>query len=278
MDRDEIESKLRRGIFVSAMLGVLDGKTAALVGRHACMIQLPAIIKEDLEHITHDPRFCLPGEEEEYVELLRGEIAPIREALGAVPVAWNTATGDVDSAIRFANAAERAGADLYELNFNGGYGKLIKRTIIRAMVLPQNRDTLLEWVRELVERARIPIVAKFFAGMHGVDFGEVAEQLSGFDLFGLHLNVRSLTEMAPDVEVVRRVRPRFDGVLMCSGRVTRYEHAAALFEAGADCVGVARGLVEDGHLVSKLFLAGKRYGWPLRRRIAPSAESEATET
>ena len=254
MERSELIKKLRGGLFVSAMMGIIDGKTAARIGTHAAMIQLGAIIKEELDHITHDPRFCLPGEEDEYTQLLRAELAPIREALGAVPVAWNTAAGDVESAVRFANAAESAGADLYELNFNGGYGKLIKRSIIRAMVLRQNRGTLLDWIQQVVDRSSIPVVAKFYTGMHGVDFAEAAEQLSGIGLFGIHLNVRSLTEMAPNVEVVLNVRPRFDGMLFCSGRVATSEHVNALFAAGADCVGVAKGLVDDAYLISKLAL------------------------
>lgn len=272
----EIALRLKHGLFISAMMGVINGRAAARIGANACMVQLGAILKEDLEHLTHDPRFVLPGEEREYAALLRNEIRPVREALGDVPVCWNTAAGDVESAVRFANAAAAGGADLYELNFNGGYGKLIKKAIIRAMALPRNRETLIACVRELVQRSPVPVIAKFYAGMRGVDYGELAEQLSGFGLFGLHLNVRSATEWAPNLEVVGQVRPRFEGVLLCSGRVRTRDHVDGLFEAGADCVGIAQALVQDAFLISKLALEGKRRGWVTARDIVADEGTAAS--
>ena len=273
MNRDELAQHLRGGLFTSAMMGILNGRTLARLGNHASMVQLGALFTEDTTHLSKDPRFVYTREEEKYAQLLRQEIEPIRESLGAVPVSWNTAPGDAISAIRFAAAADMAGADMYELNFNGGYGKIIKRNTIRAMAMAQNHETLLGWIREVIQRSDLPICVKFFTGMHGVDFTALAEMLSGIGLFALHLNVRSLKELRPNYDVVAEVRPCFDGLLLCSGRVTTAEHAKRLFKAGADCVGVAKGLVDDAFLISKLSvqLGGRAAA------AQPEGEMEAVE-
>ena len=253
MDRDSIQIKLKRRLFISAMMGVTNGVVCAQYGTDADMVQLGAIIKEkDVIHLKRDPRFVVPGEEEEYVGLLRTEVQTVRAALSDVVIAWNTAAGDEDSACRYARIAAEAGCDLYELNANGGYGKLIKKHIIRALILPHNRKALVDWLRLLVLASPIPVVFKFYTGMHAVDYVQLVEDIAPTGIFAVHLNVRHPTEFRPNFELVSDLRPYFDGVIFCSGRVSKREDVDLLFAAGADCVGVGRALIQDPEMITKL--------------------------
>jgi tRNA-dihydrouridine synthase len=234
------------------------------------MVQLGAIIQEkDVDKLTHDPRFVVAGEEAALAELLREEVRTVREALRDVVICWNTAAGDEDSAGRFAAIAAEAGADLYELNANGGYGKLIKRHIIRALILPHNRPSLLEWLERLTEVSPIPVVLKFYGGMHGLDYVQLVKDVSNCGLFAIHVNVRHPTEFRPNVELVRELRPHFPGLMFCSGRVTTVSDVWDLYAAGADSVGAASGLVREPNLISKLALS---------RKLAPSDVGAPAET
>jgi tRNA-dihydrouridine synthase len=252
MDRDLMARKLKDGLFISAMMGVTNGMRLAQLAMHADMLQIGMFARDDVDHAARDIRFVLPGEDALYVNLLRPQVQAARGVMPDVIVGWNTAPGDYESAERFACIAADSGADLYEMNFSGGYGKLVKRQLIRAMAMTHNWSSLVQWIKGLVALQRIPIVAKFYAEMEHVDFPKLAEMLSGIGLFGIHLNVRGVDERRPNVEIVRTVRPRFDGVLLASGRVTTREHLQELLAAGADCVGVARGIAEDPLLIRKL--------------------------
>jgi len=71
-------------------------------------------------------------------------------------------------------------------------------------------------------------------------------------LFGVHFNVRSKDHKEPDLSFVRLVRPHVTGVLHCSGHVTRRAQFDALLDAGADCVGISQGLLDDEGLIRRL--------------------------
>jgi len=252
---DSLEQRLKGGIFISSMMGRTTGAFVAERGRGAGMVQIGALVADAADR-SHDARYLLPVEEDDMTPVLAKQVEAARAGLGETPIALNGAPGDLTSALRMARAFRRAGGDLFELNCHGGYGPLLERGLLRAMALPENRAVMLAWLGELC-LLEIPIVVKFHARTEGVDFTEVLDELAGIaGLFGVHFNVRSPDSTDPDIAFVRRMRPTVPGMLWCSGHVTTRAHVDALFEAGADCVGVAQGVLDDPGLIARLAAAG----------------------
>jgi len=250
-----LKERLKGGLFISSMMGCTTGAFVAERGRGAGMVQIGALVADATDR-SHDARYLLPIEEDDMVPVLAREVEVARAGLGETPIALNAAPGDLTSARRMARAFRRAGGDLFELNCHGGYGPLLERGLLRAMALPENRPVLLAWLGELC-RLEVPVVVKFHARTEGVDFAEVLDELAGIsDLFGIHFNVRLPHRAEPDTAFVRRMRPAVPGMLWCSGHVTTRAHVDALFEAGADCVGIAQGVLDDPGLITRLAAEG----------------------
>jgi len=246
-----LANRIQGGLFLSSMMGWTTGDFVAQRGRGAAMVQIGALIA-DAEDRSHDSRFLLPLEENDMVPVLAAAVQAAREGVGDTPIALNGAVGDVESGCRMARAFREAGGDLFELNCHGGYGKLLERGLLRAMALPTNRPTLIEWLEALCE-LDIPIVVKFHGHMEGVNLAEVLRDMAHIErLFGVHFNVRSVEGKQPDVDLVRRLRPLARGVLFCSGHVRSREQADALFRAGADCVGLAQAVLDDPQILERL--------------------------
>ena len=247
----ELADRLRGGLFLSSMMGSTTGAFVAAHGHGAAMVQLGALVA-DASDRSHDARFLLPVTEAEMVPVLRSEVGTARASLGDTPIALNAAAGDLESCLRMARAFHAAGGDLFELNCHGGYGKLHRRGLLSAMVLPENRSTMLEWLDALC-RLEIPVVVKLNTHTRDVDFPAVLEELRSIPaLFGIHFNVRGADRAEPNVDFVRDVRSIVPGALWCSGHVTRRRHVEALFRAGADCVGVAQGVLGEEGIIARL--------------------------
>lgn len=255
MNRVQLEERLKGGLFISSMMGQTNGAFVARHGKGASMVQLGALLA-DAEDRSHDQRYLLPLGQEDMTPVLKQEVDEVRKALGDIPIMLNAGVGDLESGLRMANAFGEAGGDIFELNIHGGYGKLLKRGLLRAMALPENRATLIEWLTELA-RLDIPAVVKFWGGEERVDFTRVLEELAPIErLFGIHFNVRAEQGEAPDVAFVRRVRPHVKGVLFCSGNVKARTHVDALLSAGADCVGIAKGVLDEPGIIARLCAEG----------------------
>jgi tRNA-dihydrouridine synthase len=160
--------------------------------------------------------------------------------------------GDLPSGVAAARAFGAAGGDIFELNCHGGYEKLLARGLLRAMALPASRDLLLNWLETLCG-LEIPVVVKFnTAAADGVDFEELLEEAAGVTgLFGVHVNVRGQGG-SPDFHLVRRLRGLVPGVLMCSGHVRTTWNVRKLRESGADCIGIAQGVLDDPGIIVRL--------------------------
>ncbi len=251
MDREQLNRRLQGGLFLSSMMGETDGAFVARHGQGASMVQIGALVADAVDR-SHEQRYLLPEAQADMVPILQKEVECARAVLGDVPIALNAAVGDLESGIRMASAFHEAGGDIFELNVHGGYGKLLKRGLLRAMALPENRPTLVEWLEELC-RLDIPVVVKFRAGADDVDFAEVLRELGPVQqLFGVHFNVRAEGAARPDIQFVRTMRPNVKGQLWCSGHVQTRTHAVALLSAGTDCVGIAQGVLDQPDIIARL--------------------------
>ena len=76
----------------------------------------------------------------------------------------NLATPKLEWGVEAADAFREAGGDIVELNAHGGYERYLKLGLLRAMVLPENRPKLREWLERPVE-LDIPIIVKFRMGV-----------------------------------------------------------------------------------------------------------------
>ena len=250
MTRDELTSRLKGGLFLSSMMKITDGAFAAERGGGASMVQIGALLADRTDR-THDPACLLPDDEEAMVSQLMVEITAVRSVLGDTPVALNAAPGDLPSALMMARAFSEAGGDIFELNCHGSYGKLLERGLLRAMALPENRQSMIEWLRELCNLP-IPVVVKYNASTEGVDFSDVLNELTLIPrLFGVHFNVRS-GDQKPDEDFVRKIRPGVMGLLLCSGHVRSYKDFQTLLSAGADCIGLAQSVLDQPDILSRL--------------------------
>ena len=251
MERKLLESLLKSGLFISAMMDITDGSWVAARAKGASMVQIGALIA-DLEDRDHEKRFLLPEAEEKMVPILESHVSSVRERWGELPICLNAAPGDLESSLRMARAFERAGGDLIELNCHGGYDRLIRRGLLRAMALPENRSVMHQWLVELCKLS-IPVAVKFNGTQSGIDFPEVLDGISDIDrLFGVHFNIRNQSDGNPNFPLVERIRPHVKGLLFCSGYVKTKEQAAELFAAGADCIGIAQGLLDDPKILEDL--------------------------
>ena len=62
VERKSLESRLKGGLFISAMMDITDGPWVAARARGARMVQIGAFIA-DLTDRSHEQRFLLPGTE-----------------------------------------------------------------------------------------------------------------------------------------------------------------------------------------------------------------------
>ncbi len=251
MQQEQLRSRLQDGLFISSMMHMTDGAYVTERAQGACMVQIGALIVDPLDH-THDPRSLLPGDYRFMVSALRREMEVIREGWDDLPVALNAAPGDHDSAVRMAQAFSESGGDIFELNCHGGYKKLLDRGLLQAMVVTENRASMIAWLKDLCE-LNTAIVVKFNSLTPNVDFQEVLQDVASVkNLFGIHFNVRSQDGSEPNLEFVRMARKLVSGMLFCSGHVKSREQVDALVEAGADCVGIAQGVIDDPQIISRL--------------------------
>jgi len=64
-------------------------------------------------------------------------------------------------------------------------------------------------------------------------------------VFAFHINVRSEEKGRPDLALVERIRGATEMLLLVSGYVKDADGARGMFDAGADCVGIAEAAIKD---------------------------------
>jgi tRNA-dihydrouridine synthase len=248
--------QLRGGLFVSSMMGVTDGAFCArtLAGKHrTAMVQTGAYLAEPTatdEDKGSDARCFLPPDPEACAAWLAADIRPIQEAAD-VAICMNLATPRLQWGLEAAEAFARAGGDAVELNVHGGYGRYLAQGKLRAMVQPEHQDELLRWVAALV-RLDLPLIVKVHGGSERAHLVSVLRRMANLPVLGVHVNVRDAETQHPNLDLVRDLRPLVPGLFLASGYVRSPEDAQALFDVGADMVGVAAPVWHDPTYLRKI--------------------------
>jgi tRNA-dihydrouridine synthase len=256
-----LQERLQGGFFLSSMMGVTDGAFCARVlqpGGPCAMVQIGAYLAEPTataEDIGPDASSFLPADPEACVDFLAEDCRQIRDAAD-VAICMNLATPRLEWGLEAVECFAQAGGDLVELNVHGGYGRYLEQGKLRAMVRPEHQDELLRWVAAL-GRLDIPLVVKFRGRSareqsERVHLVSALRRMTNLPVFGVHVNVRDDATRRPDVDLVRILRSLIPGLFLVSGYVRSSDDARALFEAGADMVGVAAPVMEDTAYIRRL--------------------------
>ncbi|MBS7612956.1 hypothetical protein KEJ48_01725 [Candidatus Bathyarchaeota archaeon] len=247
---ENLREKFKCCLFLSSMMGITDGGFCAERGVGTALVQLGAYLAEPPMYGVLEPGLILPPEKKRCVEFLAGEVEKVKKKLN-VAVCLNLATLKLEWGLEAAECFREAGGDFVELNVHGGYRRYLEQGKLKAMVLPENRNELFNWLKGFSE-LNIPTIVKFRAGVIP-DYTPVLDRIVGIDIFGVHFNVRDDASKRPDVEFVREIKSRYSSIfLLVSGYVRSAEDAIMLFNAGADMVGIAEPTIKDPDYIANI--------------------------
>ncbi len=247
----------RGSLFLSSMMGITNGEFCAERGLGTAMVQLGAYLAEPPMHGVLEPGLILPPERKDCVEFLSKEVEEVKKRLN-VSVCLNLATLKLEWGLEASECFREAGGDFVELNVHGGYKRYLEQGKLRAMVLPENRNELFNWL-EGFSKLDIPVIVKFRMGVTP-DYSPILDRITGMNIFGVHFNVRDETSKRPNVEFVRKVKNRYSDIfLLVSGYVRSVEDAITLFNAGADMVGIAEPTINDPSYIANIADGLKTY-------------------
>ena len=254
-DTKTVQQELAHTLFLSTMLNLNTAQFCADHGQGAGMVQLGTMLvaPETDEYASYRQRWplaFLPNDEQEMAAFLADELAVIRAELGEIPVCLSIAGFEIADVVRAGRAFCAAGGHLLELNAHGRVEPWASQGYVGGMSLPQYRDRLIAWTEALAE-VDLPLLVKFNAHF-SVDFAQACRDLDHISLLGYHFNVRHDETNKPNLEFVRGIRPLVKGALLCSGYAWTAESVQALWDAGADSVGLAQPVMKDATFIARL--------------------------
>jgi tRNA-dihydrouridine synthase len=250
---NQLRERLQGGFFLSAMHEYTDGAYCALRSSGAAMVQVGLYFAEpgspEKEHVKY-PQTFLPEETNDAAVFLEENVREARSE-GDVVVCMNVGGLELEPVLQASRQFLQAGGDLVELNIHGGFTRYIEAGRMRAMILPEHRDELYRWVDRLTN-AGIPLIVKFNARENRRHLLDVLVEIGEYELFGVHINVRSEVVKQPDTGFIRKAKERYPGFLLASGHVRSAEHVRAAFEAGANMLGIAEPAMQDPSFIARL--------------------------
>ncbi len=252
----ELGARLRNGFFLSSMMGVTDGAFCAKRSEGCAMVQLGAYLAEptaSAEEIGPHASSFLPADPDTWTVFLTQEVQEARRGTG-VAVGMNLATPRLEWALEAGRCFAQAGGDVLELNVHGGYGRYLRQGKLRAMVQPEHQPVLYRWT-EALTGLEVPLIVKFHGQSDRADLIAVLDKMAELAPFGVHLNVRIQGGQQPDLALTRTAREHYPGFLLVSGYVRSPADAAALFDAGADMVGIAAPAMDDADYIHRIAAA-----------------------
>jgi tRNA-dihydrouridine synthase len=238
--------RLRGRLFLSSMMGTTDGRFCGERSGGCAMVQLGAYLAEPPAY--DKVPLVLPPNRIDCIRFLQGEFDRVKfnsDVILCVNVATPELTWGMDAAEYISQASA-----VFELNIHGGYEPYLRRGRIRAMVYPESRNELFDWL-ESFSRLEIPVIVKFREGVID-DYTPILDKIKDLDLLGVHFNVRDEKTKRPDFEFVEDVKRVYDTFMLVSGYVRSADDARRLFQAGADMVGIAEPTMQDPDYIRKI--------------------------
>lgn len=254
MTADDLAGRLTGRLFLSSMMGWCDAPFCASRAKGCAMVQLGAYVtledyeERDLYHPDPDPDRLTAFMREQF-DACREQAAAVAGADDVPLISANVFPLTDEDVATSAEAFVEAGGDLYELNSHGGIGNDRERGTGAMLFIPEHRRKLMRWARILVD-AGGPVIIKA-RGSVIPDFTDHVRELEQIGVPVFHVNVRDAETKAPDLRLLEAIRKATDMLLLASGFVTDAAGAKAMFDAGADCVGIAQAAIEDPDIFLK---------------------------
>jgi tRNA-dihydrouridine synthase len=195
-------------------------------------------------------RSYLPPDSEACAAFLAADNRDIQQVADVV-ICMNLASLKLAPGLEAARCFAQAGGDAVELNAHGGISRYLSQGKLRAMVQPEHHDELLRWVAAFVQ-LDVPLIVKFHGQSERAHLVSALRRMANLPVLGVHVNVRGAEAQRPDLELARALRPLIPGLFLTSGYVRSPEDAQALFDAGADMVGVAAPLRQDPAFLGRI--------------------------
>jgi tRNA-dihydrouridine synthase len=236
----ELYGKLRKGFFLSSMMGLTDGLYCAQRSKGCAMVQLGAYLAEPTataEDMGSNASSYLPVDPGACARFLAAEVRSAK-SLYDVVTCINLATLKLEWGLEATERFAQAGGDIVELNVHGEYKYYPEQGKLLAMVLPEHQGELFRWVKAFVQ-LDVPLIVKFHGQSERAHLLPVLDEMARLSPFGVHVNVRDDRTKRPNLNLVPLVREHYPGFLLVSGYVRSADDARALFDAGADMVGIA---------------------------------------
>lgn len=247
---ENLRSKLRGRLFLSSMMGITNGDFCSERGIGTAMVQLGAYLAEPPMYGVLEHGLILPPEKKSCIEFLAKEVEKVKRRLN-VAVCLNLATLKLEWGLEAAECFREAGGDLIELNIHGGYRRYLEQGKLRAMVLPENRSELFNWLKGFSE-LDIPTIVKFKADVIP-DYTPILDRVVDINIFGVHFNIRNEITKRPNAGFVKDVKSRYSSMfLLVSGYVRSAEDVKTLFSVGADMVGIAEPTIRDPNYIANI--------------------------
>lgn len=250
---------LHQGFFLSAMQEVTDGQFCVERGEACAMVQLGIWFAEP----TATPkekglyvRTFLPDNPDEYLPFFAKEIQVIKQSRQSY-TCMSFAALELQWALKAAESFYQAGGDFVELNVHGGYWRYLNQGKMRAMVLAEQQPELLAWVKAFTALP-IPLILKFHGKHNRRLLLQALDQLTGYDIFAIHMDIRDAKTKKPDVAFVQKLKTSYPWFLLVSGYVRSRDDVQDLLAAGADLIGIAEPTLHDAQYIAKL-AGGKEY-------------------
>ncbi len=248
VDFAEIAKRLKGQLFLSSMMGRTDAAFCAARARGCAMVQLGAFVlvpeRERRNTYWPDPEHSrLVAFMKEQFDACRAESAKVAGARNVPLISANIFPCTDDDVANSAAAFIEAGGDLYELNAHGGIGNDRQRGTGAMLFMPEHTPKLLRWAKLLVA-AGGPVIVKG-NGSTLPDFSDHVRQLEQIGVHAFHINVRGPGPAEQRLGLLESIRKATGMFLLASGRVKDAASAKRLFDAGADCVGIAEAAIAD---------------------------------
>lgn len=251
---EEIQGKLKGKLFLSSMLGITDAVFCASRSKGCSMVQLGAFV---LFKERKDRNVFWPETElnklilvmKEQFDTFRSKAEKVVGRDNVPIVSANVFPCSDEDVENSATAFIEAGGDIYELNAHGGIGGDRERGTGSMLFMPEHTPKLMRWAKMLVDRG-MPVIIK---GRGGVipDYTGHVKQLEQLGVHAFHINVRDDTTGTQNLKLLEEIRRATNMFILASGYVKDKETAKALFDAGADCVGIAQAAINDPDIFLK---------------------------